>query len=81
MNRQFKLKSGAHKTYEFRSDESNRWLKSGFCSNCGTTVSWTAEIFPGSRGIHVGTFDDPNWIKPAAHFWTRSAMHWDGPSD
>jgi hypothetical protein len=70
------IKNGALKTFEFRTDESNRWLKSEFCSTCGTTVSWTAEIFPGSRGIQVGTFDDPNWIKPAAHFWTRSAMHW-----
>jgi hypothetical protein len=33
-------------------------------------------IFPGTRGISVGTFDDPNWVTPAAHFWTRSAMHW-----
>ena len=70
------IKGGALKTYEFRSDESNRWVKSEFCSTCGTNVSWTAEFFPGSRGIHVGTFDDPNWIKPAAQYFTRSSMNW-----
>jgi hypothetical protein len=70
------IKSAVLKTYEYRSDESNRWLKLEFCSNCGTTVSWTAELFPSSRGIAVGTFDDPNWITPRVHFWTRSAMHW-----
>ena len=70
------IKSGALKTYEFRSDESNRRLNTEFCSTCGTTVSWTAELFPGARGISVGTFDDPNWIKPTMHFWTRSALHW-----
>ena len=70
------IKSGALKTYEFRSDESDRWLKTEFCSTCGTTVSWTAEAFPGSRGISGGTFDSPNWIKPAMHTWTRSAAHW-----
>jgi hypothetical protein len=70
------IKSGALKTYEYRSDENNRWLKLEFCLTCGTTVSWTAELFPSARGIAVGTFDDPTWIKPAAHFWTRSAMHW-----
>jgi hypothetical protein len=43
------IKRGAHKTYQYRSDESNRWLKLEFCSNCGTTVSWTAEFFP-ARG-------------------------------
>ena len=39
------IKSGALKTYEYRSDESNRRLKLEFCSNCGTTVSWTADFF------------------------------------
>jgi hypothetical protein len=69
------IERGALKTYEYRSDESNRWVKLEFCSNCGTTVSWTMEFFPGSRGISGGTFDDPHWIKPAAHYFTRSAMH------
>jgi hypothetical protein len=32
-------------------------------------------VIPCSRGIIVGTFDDPNWIKPAAHLWARSAVH------
>jgi hypothetical protein len=70
------IKSSALKTYEDRSDESNRWLKLEFCPTCGTTVSWTMELFPGARGIAVGTFDNPNWIAPRVHFWTRSAMHW-----
>jgi len=70
------IESGVLKTYEYRSDVSNRWLKSEFCTTCGTTVSWTMEIFPGARNISVGTFDDPDWIKPAVHIWTRSAMHW-----
>ena len=70
------IKSGALKTYEYRSDESHRWLKLEFCSTCGTTVSWTTEFFPGARAIAVGTFEDPNWVKPAMHIWTRSAARW-----
>jgi hypothetical protein len=66
----------ARKTYEYRSDESNRWAKLEFCSNCGTSVTWTAEWVPGIRGITVGTLDDPNWLKPTRHVWTRSALHW-----
>ena len=23
-----------------------------------------------------GTLDDPNWVKPKVHGWTRSALHW-----
>jgi len=70
------ITSGVLKTYECRSNESNRWIKSEFCPNCGTTVTWTAELLPGGRGIAVGTFDDPNWIKPLIHGYTRSALHW-----
>jgi hypothetical protein len=71
-----RVTSGTLKTYECRSDETNRWLKLEFCPACGTTVTWTGEQMPGARGIAGGTFDDPNWIRPTAHFWTRSALHW-----
>jgi hypothetical protein len=70
------ITSGVLKTYEGRSDESNRWFKLGFCPNCGTPVTWTAEALPAARAIAVGTFDDPNWIKPPLHAYTRSALHW-----
>jgi hypothetical protein len=75
-NEAVKITGGVLKTYEYRSDESNRWLRTEFCPSCGTTVTWTAEAFPEGRGIALGTFDDPNWIKPTIHAWTRSALHW-----
>jgi len=67
---------GTLKAYEHRSDESNRWLRTEFCTNCGTTVSWTLELLPGARGIAGGTFDDPAWLKIERHSWTRSAHPW-----
>ncbi len=67
---------GVLHTYEYRSDESHRWIKMEFCPTCGTTVTWTAEMLPGSRGIAGGTFDDPNWLTLKRHYWTRSAQHW-----
>jgi hypothetical protein len=70
------ITNGVLRTYECRSDETNNWLKLEFCPTCGTTVTWTAQRSPGTRGIAVGTFDDPNWIKPAARIWTRSALDW-----
>jgi hypothetical protein len=39
-------------------------------------VTGKGENNPGWRGITVGTFDDPDWIKPTVHIWTRSALHW-----
>jgi hypothetical protein len=68
--------SGVMKRYEYRSDESHRWLKMDFCLNCGTTVTWTIEFLPGERAVAQGTLDDPNWVAPQVHGWTRSAQEW-----
>ena len=69
------MTSAELKTYECRSD-ANRWVKLWFCPTCGITVSATAEYLAGGRAITAGTFDDPNWIKPSRHSYTRSALHW-----
>ena len=42
----FELLRGELKTYEYRSDESGRWLRTEFCTHCGTTVTWTPKSFP-----------------------------------
>jgi hypothetical protein len=68
--------TGALKSYEHRSDESHRMLRIEFCPNCGTTVSMTAEVFPGLRGIAGGTFDERSWIKIDRQVWTASARPW-----
>lgn len=61
---------------EHRSDESGRWLKMEFCPLCGTTVTHTAEVRPGHRGIAGGTFDDPGWFRIERHVWVQSARPW-----
>src|SRR2546423_13713838 len=71
-----RITSGILRTYEYRSDETNRWIKIEFCPNCGTTVTWTGEWAPGKRAIGVGTLDDPDWIKPELHVFKRSALRW-----
>jgi len=59
--------------YQFQSDTTDRWIKNEFCTQCGSSVSWTLEMRPGLRAIAGGSFDDPDWYKLAAHIWTRSA--------
>ena len=71
-----KITRGILKPYEYRSEESQRWVKMEFCPTCGTTVTWTAEAAPGVRGIAGGTFDDPSWFELPVHVWTRSAQPW-----
>ena len=70
---------GDLKAYEYRSDESGRWLRTEFCTGCGTTVTWTAEALPGLRAIAGGSFDDPKWFQPKRFSWMRSAHSWVTP--
>lgn len=72
----FDLLQGELESYEHRSDESSRWLKMEFCPKCGTTVTWTLELFPDGRGVAGGSFDDPSWLRIERHTWTRSKQHW-----
>jgi hypothetical protein len=67
---------GELKTYEYRSDETGRWLRTQFCARCGTTLTWTAEALVGLRAIAGGSFDHPDWLKIDRHGWTRSKQKW-----
>ncbi len=66
--------SGERKVYRYQSDESGRFADMEFCPDCGSTVTWTAEFFPGARGIAGGSFDDPDWFDVDQHGWARSAL-------
>jgi hypothetical protein len=72
----FELLRGELKSYEHRSDESGRWLRMEFCPECGTTVTWTLELFPDGRGVAGGSFDDSSWLQIERQTWTRSRQHW-----
>ena len=62
--------------YEHRSDESGRWLRTQFCTRCGTTVTHKAEGRPGQRAIALGTLDDPDRLGIERHVWVRSKRPW-----
>ena len=72
---------GTLNAYEHHSDESGRWLRFEFCPACGTQLTWTLEAMPGMRGVGVGTFDDPKWIRPRRFSWLRSAHTWVEPPE
>jgi hypothetical protein len=73
---QVEMKGDTLTKYEYRSDESHRWVRLQFCNRCGTTVAGELEHAPSALIISGGTFDDPNWIALNTHIWTRSAQHW-----
>lgn len=64
---------GTPQVFEFHSDESGRWIRTEFCQNCGSAISWTLELRPGVRGIAGGSYDNPDWFNIEAHIWTCSA--------
>ena len=50
--------------------------KRGFCSNCGTQVSFEATYLPGMIDISMGSLDDPNLITPAFEYWYEEHLDW-----
>ena len=57
--------------------DSGRWLETGFCETCGSTVTWTAEARPGLVGIAGGTFDQPTfWYDLEGFVYARSKPAW-----
>jgi hypothetical protein len=72
------LTGAAPRTYDHRSDGSNKRVTLNFCGRCGTTIYLDLERFPDILGVCAGTFDDPNWFERNAancrHIFTRSAQ-------
>lgn len=50
--------------------------KRGFCSECGTQISFTADFLPGLIDITIGSLDDPDRIKPTLHYWDSKCLSW-----
>ena len=48
----------------------------GFCSTCGTQISFTAEYIPGLIDITVGSLDEPDSITPELHYWHSNHLAW-----
>jgi hypothetical protein len=50
------------------------------CPDCGVWVCGGSKLDALApdvkRVVRGGTFDDTSWIRPGAHFWTRSAQPW-----
>ena len=50
--------------------------KRGFCPECGTQISFTADFLPGLIDITIGSLDDPDRIKPTLHYWDSKCLSW-----
>ena len=48
----------------------------GFCSTCGTQISFTASYIPGLIDLTVGSLDHPEAVAPALHYWDSKRLPW-----
>jgi hypothetical protein len=58
-----------------RTADSGRVVTRWVCPDCG---SWVCNsVTPNAmRRVRAGTLDDRSWLRPTAHFWTRSKQPW-----
>lgn len=62
---------GEPKTYAASSE-----VERGFCEKCGTPLTFEADFLPGLIDITVGSFDDPEAVKPTMHYWHSKHLSW-----
>ena len=59
--------------------ESGRTVTYRFCPNCGSTLSWRAELRPDFVAVAVGAFADPKFSAPKVAVWERRRHDWLAP--
>ncbi len=50
---------------------------SWFCGDCGGRIYGQRDGRAETVIVRAGTLDDTSWLKPAAHFFVRSAQPWE----
>lgn len=48
-------------------------VERGFCSHCGTTLTWMGR---GLMSLHIGTLDDPDAYPPTLHWRYEERSPW-----
>ena len=63
-------------SYAYQSPDHGRRLNFTFCPTCGNRLGLTLDRFPQVQVTYAGTFDDPAWLTPDSHIFTKSAVPW-----
>lgn len=51
-------------------------VERGFCSRCGTSLSFEGGKWPGEIDLFVGAFEHPEQFAPDRHLYTLTKMPW-----
>jgi hypothetical protein len=72
----FRILSGEPTTY-FRTGDSGRTLRQGFCPRCGSPIySTAAEEQPKFHSLRPGTIRQRDQLVPQMQIWCRSQVPW-----
>lgn len=71
-----RIVKGAPKAWR-NAGESGTTTISWFCGDCGGRIYGERDGRPESMTVRAGTLDDTSWLRPAAHFFMRSAQPWE----
>jgi hypothetical protein len=74
--RTFRIVKGAPKAWR-NAGASGTATTSWFCGDCGGRIYGERDGRPESMTIRAGTLDDTSWLRPAGHFFMRSAQPWE----
>jgi hypothetical protein len=69
----FRLVTGDHHLSWF---ESSNGARRGFCSDCGSTMLFESERWPGETHVAMGCIDDPIDRKPQANSFFDAHVDW-----
>ena len=67
--------SGDYREWERVADSGNR-ARYRFCPQCGSTVAYTNDSFPGAIAIPAGGFADPDFPAPRYSVYENRKHHW-----
>ncbi|MEM7126590.1 MAG: GFA family protein [Chloroflexota bacterium] len=56
--------------------ESSEHARRGFCSTCGSTLSFRDTRHPDYITLSIASLDDPNRVQPTYHIYTDSQVKW-----
>ena len=61
---------------DFTRYASSAGVQRGFCSRCGSTLSYEGERWPSEFHVHVGAFDDPEAFPPKGEGFAEERLSW-----
>jgi hypothetical protein len=51
-------------------------VRRGFCSRCGSTLSYEGDRWPNELHLHIGTFNDPSAFVPTGQAFAEERLPW-----